>query len=153
MDLISVIIPVYNVEPYLNRCMESVLNQTYTNLEIILVDDKSKDRSKELCLTYLKDKRVIIVEHDVNKGLGGARNSGLEIAHGRYVVFVDSDDYIELDMIENLYTCMMKTGADTVIGGFRRVMGTKIEIQKNKCAGIVYDNSDDIKNEVLKKNN
>lgn len=118
-DLISVIIPVYNVEPYLERCMNSILHQTYENLEIILVDDKSTDRSNEMCLEYLADKRVRI-GHGIGEGLSGARNSGLDIATGKYVVFVDSDDYAELTMIENLYHCLLKTNADTVIGGFRR---------------------------------
>lgn len=149
-DLITVIIPVYNVEPYLDRCMQSILNQTYTNLEIILVDDKSIDRSNDLCLNYLFDKRVIVV-HGNNTGLSGARNLGLDISHGKYVTFIDSDDYVESDMIENLYHCMLETGADTVIGGFKRIIGNKIEVRENKFFGKVYDNFDDIKNLVLKK--
>lgn len=149
-DLISVIIPVYNVEPYLERCMNSILHQTYENLEIILVDDKSTDRSNEMCLEYLADKRVRI-EHGIGEGLSGARNSGLDIATGKYVVFVDSDDYAELTMIENLYHCLLKTNADTVIGGFRRKKGEHIEIRENEFAGNVYDNCMDIKNKVLKK--
>lgn len=150
-DLITVIIPVYNVERYLERCMNSVLNQTYNNLEIILINDKSTDQSGELCLTYLKDKRVTLIEHTINKGLSGARNTGLEAAHGKYIMFVDSDDYIEFDMIENLYNCIIETGADTVIGGFQRIIGKKKEIYKNPFSGIVYDNTEDIKNKVLKK--
>lgn len=149
-DLITVIIPVYNVEPYLERCMQSVLNQSYGKLEIILVDDVSKDRSNELCMTYLKDERVV-VKHGTNEGLSGARNTGLDIAHGKYVIFVDSDDYIELDMIENLYTCMIESGSDTVIGGFRRVIGDRIEIRKNQFSGHVFNTKKDIENNVLKK--
>ena len=149
-DLITVVIPVYNVEPYLERCMNTVLNQTYRNLEIILVDDKSSDRSNEMCLSYCSDKRVIVV-HGENKGLSGARNSGLNVAHGKYVMFIDSDDYVELDMIENLYNCMIEKGADTVIGGFRRVIGNRIEIRENPFAGLVYTDSENIKNKVLKK--
>ena len=149
-ELISVIIPVYNVEPYLDRCMKSILNQTYKNLEIILVDDKSVDRSNKMCLEYKIDPRVIVV-HGQNAGLSGARNSGLDIARGKYVVFIDSDDYVEISMIENLYNCMKKTSADTVIGGFKRAIGNHVEVRKNMFAGKVYDNSDDIKNLVLKK--
>lgn len=149
-DLISVIIPVYNVEPYIDRCMKSVLNQTYRNLEIILVDDKSTDGSNEKCLTYKFDHRVVVV-HGKNEGLSGARNSGLDVAKGKYVVFIDSDDYVELTMIDNLYRCAKKTGADTVIGGFRRQTGNKIDIRNNEFAGIIYDTHNDIKNNVLKK--
>ena len=149
-DLISVIIPVYNVEKYIDRCMESVFKQTYKNLEIILVDDKSNDGSNEKCLTYKFDHRVVVV-HGENKGLSGARNSGLDIAKGKYVVFIDSDDYAEPTMIDNLYQCAQKTGADTVIGGFRRQTGNKIDIKNNEFAGIIYDTHDDIKNKVLKK--
>lgn len=149
-DLITVVIPVYNVEPYLDRCMKSVLNQHYQKLEIILVDDKSTDRSNEMCLTYRADPRVTVI-HGENKGLSGARNLALDIATGKYVIFIDSDDYIELNMIENLYNCLKRTGADTVIGGYRRAIGNKIEIRENQFAGKVYDTSEDIKNLVLKK--
>lgn len=150
-DLVTVIIPIYNVEAYLDRCMRTVLKQTYTNLEIILVDDKSTDRSNEICRTYLSDNRVAMVVHKENKGLSEARNSGLDASHGKYAVFIDSDDYIELDMIENLYSCLLKTGADTVIGGFKRVIGDRIEIRENGFAGKTYDDPKDIKNLVLKK--
>lgn len=149
-DLISVIIPVYNVELYLDRCMKSILNQTYKNLEIILVDDKSDDRSNELCKDYLVDNRVVI-EHGMGEGLSGARNTGLDIAHGKYVVFVDSDDYAELTMIEHLYNCLIDNKADTVIGGFRRKIGKKIEIRENLFKGDVYEKHDEILNKVLKK--
>ena len=149
-DLISVIIPVYNVEPYIDRCMESVLNQTYRNIEVILVYDKSTDRSYEKCLTYKSDHRVIVV-HGEDKGLSGARNLGLDIAKGKYVVFIDSDDYAELTMIDNLYRCARETDADTVIGGFKRQTGNEIDIRNNEFAGIIYDTHDDIKNKVLKK--
>ncbi len=150
-DLITVIIPIYNVEQYLDRCIQTVLKQTYSNLEIILITDKPTDHSVEMCFTYLSDDRVAIVTHEENKGLSGARNSGLDISHGKYVIFIDSDDYIELDMIENLYHCLLKTGADTVIGGFRRIIGNQIQIKENPFSGKIYDNPEDIKNLVLKK--
>lgn len=96
--LISVIIPVYNVEPYLERCVDSVINQTYKNLEIILVDDGSTDGSGGICDAYEKKDVRIRVIHKKNGGLSSARNSGLKIARGEYIGFVDSDDYIALDM-------------------------------------------------------
>lgn len=100
---ISVIIPVYNVEKYLDRCVNSVLNQTYKNLEIILVDDGSPDNSGLICDKYAElDNRVIVI-HKTNGGLSSARNAGLEVAKGEYIGFVDSDDWIEKDMYEYLY--------------------------------------------------
>ena len=107
-ELISVIIPVYNVEQYLNRCVDSVINQTYKNLEIILVDDGSTDNSGKICDEYaLKDNRIKVI-HKENGGLSSARNAGLDIAKGAYIGFIDSDDYIELDMYEFLYNMLIE---------------------------------------------
>lgn len=105
---ISIIIPVYNVERYLGRCMESVLNQTYKNIEIILVDDGSKDRSSFFCDEWgKKDDRVVVI-HQKNAGAGAARNAGLEIATGELIGFVDSDDWIQLNMYETLINAIKK---------------------------------------------
>lgn len=101
--LISVIVPIYNVEKYLDQCIESIVNQTYRNLEIILVDDGSPDNCPEKCEKWAqKDPRIKVIHKD-NAGLGFARNSGLDIAQGRYVVFIDSDDFVDVRMIETLY--------------------------------------------------
>lgn len=101
-DLISVIVPIYNVEKYLHRCVDSILNQTYKNLEIILVDDGSTDSSPQICDEYAqKDNRVIVI-HKQNGGLSSARNAGLDIANGDYIGFVDSDDFIDPDMYQSL---------------------------------------------------
>lgn len=105
-ELISVIVPVYNVELYLERCIDSIINQTYENLEIILVDDGSTDKSGEICDAYEKKDIRVRVLHKRNGGLSSARNSGLKIASGKYIGFVDSDDYIALDMYETLYRYM-----------------------------------------------
>lgn len=103
MKLISVIIPVYNAEPYLSRAIDSVRNQTYTNLQIILIDDGSLDKSGEICDSYKeKDSRIEVI-HQKNRGQAEARNAGLKIARGELLGFVDSDDYIESDMYEKLY--------------------------------------------------
>lgn len=109
--LISVIVPIYNMEKYLCRCVESIRNQEYTNLEIILVDDGSTDKSAVMCDEYEKiDKRVKVI-HKVNGGLSSARNAGLEIAQGNYIGFVDSDDYIAPSMYSNLFNYVHgKTG-------------------------------------------
>ncbi|MCL2356389.1 MAG: glycosyltransferase [Defluviitaleaceae bacterium] len=102
MDLISVIIPVYNVENFLQRCLNSVTSQTYTRLEIILVNDGSTDNSGKICDEYAGIDNRIIVIHQENAGLSAARNSGLEIATGSYITFVDSDDWLSPDCIEIL---------------------------------------------------
>ena len=102
------IVPVYNVAPYLQECLDSVLKQTYTKLEIILIDDGSTDASGKICDEYAKvDKRVRVV-HQKNAGLGPARNTGLDLCTGTYLTFVDSDDFLVLDMIEFLYKKSMK---------------------------------------------
>src|SRR5574344_1424030 len=100
---VSIIVPIYNVEKYLDRCMESLLNQTLKDIEIIMVDDGSPDNCPKMCDEYAKrDKRVKVI-HKKNGGLGYARNSGLDIATGEYVAFVDSDDYVDVNMYETLY--------------------------------------------------
>ena len=107
-DLISVIIPVYNVEQYLRRCLDSVINQTYKNLEIILIDDGSTDNGGKICDEYaLKDNRIKVI-HKENGGVALARNAGLDIAKGEYIGFVDSDDYIAKDMYELLYNLLIE---------------------------------------------
>ena len=112
MDLISVIIPVYNVEKYLDSCVESVVNQTYKNLEIILVDDGSTDNCPALCDAWAnKDARVKVI-HKQNGGLSSARNTGLTIASGDYIGFVDSDDYISVYMYEVLLSLINEKKAE-----------------------------------------
>lgn len=101
--LISVIVPVYKAEAYLERCVRSILNQTYHNLEIILVDDGSPDRCGEMCDAFLQEDSRIRVFHKKNGGQSSARNMGLDRMHGEYVAFVDSDDWIENEMYEHLY--------------------------------------------------
>lgn len=105
--LISVIVPVYKVEPYLARCVESIQNQTYQNLEIILVDDGSPDRCGEICDEMAKEDARIRVVHKENGGLSSARNAGLDVMTGEYVGFVDSDDWIHPDMYQTLYSRMI----------------------------------------------
>lgn len=121
MDLISVIIPIYNVQPYLERCVESVRNQTYSNLEIILVDDESPGDCPKMCDEYAKKDSRIKVIHKKNGGLGYARNSGLELVHGKYVMFIDSDDWISDTRVEVLYNAITKAEADIAIGSFTDV--------------------------------
>lgn len=101
---ISVIVPIYNVEKYLPACIDSILQQTYKDMEIILVDDGSPDNCPQICDEYGKKDERIRVVHQKNKGLSGARNTGIDIAQGEYLIFVDSDDTVEPTMVEDLYT-------------------------------------------------
>ena len=129
-NLISVIIPVYNVEQYLSKCLDSVVNQTYKNLEVILVDDGSTDNSGKICDEFaLKDNRIIVI-HKSNGGLSSARNEGLKFAKGQYVGFVDSDDYIEIGMYEKLLEVSLKYGSDVVCSNYYRVTNNKIYYKK-----------------------
>ena len=112
MELISVIVPVYNVENYLRRCIDSLLIQTYSKLEIILVDDGSTDSSSIICDSYkAQDERVVVV-HKTNGGLSSARNVGIDIANGKYIGFIDSDDWIAPETYEVLYRNLIQTDAD-----------------------------------------
>lgn len=115
MELVSIIIPVYKVEKYLNKCVESVVNQTYKNLEIILVDDGSPDNCPNMCEDWVKKDSRIKVIHRKNGGLSAARNSGIEVAKGEYFCFVDSDDYVAKDYVKSLYESLKSNNADMAI--------------------------------------
>lgn len=114
MNKISVIIPVYNVEKYLRRCVDSILNQTYKNLEVILVDDGSPDGCPAICDEYANQEVRVRVVHKINGGLSSARNAGLEVVSGDFVTFVDSDDWIELDTYEYCIRLLEKHQAECV---------------------------------------
>ena len=146
--LISIIIPVYKVEKYLEKCIQSVINQTYENLQIILVDDGSPDNCGKICDEYDKKDHRIEVIHKSNGGLSDARNKGLEIAKGEYIGFVDSDDYIEADMYEVLYNLLKQYNADVSICNFYTVSQGKISI-KNADNGINEYNRIEILKEIL----
>ena len=119
-NLVSVIIPVYNVQEYLLKCVESVINQTYANIEIILIDDGSKDKSGEICDKLAERDQRIRVIHTENKGVSTARNTGLSIAVGEYVTFVDSDDTVNEKFVEELYAAF-DSSVDMTVCAFNRV--------------------------------
>ena len=116
-SIISVVIPIYNMEKYLNKCIESVINQTYRNLEILLIDDGSTDNSPGMCDEWAKKDNRIKVFHKTNGGLSDAKNYGIEHASGKFIGFVDSDDWIEENMYEELYKEAMDNNADIIICG------------------------------------
>lgn len=124
-DLISVIIPIYKVEAYLHACIASVVNQTYTNIEIILVDDGSPDECPQMCDNWAKRDSRIKVIHKHNGGLSDARNAGIGVAGGEYIAFVDSDDYIKPDMIEKLHAALCRENADIAACGILSCEGEK----------------------------
>lgn len=151
-NLVSIVIPIYRTEQYLNRCIQSVVNQTYKNLEIILVDDGSPDNCPKMCEEWAqKDSRIKVV-HKVNAGLGMARNTGIDHATGEYICFFDSDDYVELDTIEHAYAAAKQNDADLVCFGMRfvnskgKITGTRIP----NCKERVFC-SDEVRNSFLPK--
>lgn len=120
--LISIIVPIYNVEQYLDKCIKSIQCQTYDNLEIILVDDGSPDQCGDICERYAKEDDRIRVIHKKNGGLADARNHGLEIATGDYIAFVDSDDYIHPQMYERMMKVAIEENSDIVICDWKKVL-------------------------------
>lgn len=129
--MVSVIIPVYNVKPYLRKCLDSVVGQTYRDLEILIIDDGSTDGSGKICDEYKKDNRVKVL-HTENRGLSCARNLGLDNATGDWIGFVDSDDWIEPDMYEVLIEKALETGADVVECGWFRECQNGTEVRRRE---------------------
>lgn len=137
---VSVIIPVYNTELYLRRCLDSIINQTYKNLQIIIVNDGSTDSSLAICNEYAnKDERICLIQK-INEGQSVARNLGLDISEGEYITFVDSDDWIEIDMIENLIITINNHKADLVQFKSRQIYKEKIIQTKDTGREIICDN-------------
>lgn len=119
-DLVSVVVPVYNVEQYVGHCVESLLNQTYPNMEIILVDDGSRDQSGAVCDRYGQKDRRIVVIHKKNGGLSDARNEGIRRASGKWITFVDSDDYVHPEYVRVLHRNITESGAEISVCQFVR---------------------------------
>lgn len=117
-EIVTIIVPVYNVENYLQRCIDSLLNQTYKKLEIILVNDGSLDNSSDICDRYAKEDSRVKVIHKENGGLSDARNAGLKEATGDYIVFIDSDDYAEINMVEETLKLAKSNNSEVVIYGY-----------------------------------
>lgn len=138
--LISVIVPVYKVEKYLQTCIESVLAQTYTNWELILVDDGSPDNSGKICEEYkAKDDRIVVL-HQINGGQANARNNALDICHGDYVTFLDSDDFLHQEALEYSLNLLLKTNADIAQFGYIRGDGKVFPDMKENSVIEEYNN-------------
>ena len=141
--LISVIIPCYNAEIYIAKCLDSVLSQTYDNLQIIVVNDGSTDRTSELLSCYTSDKRVKVITQQ-NSGVSAARNKGISEAAGEYLAFVDSDDYIEPTMYERLYIAMRDENADMAVCNFNLVYNNKIDEKYSRINNEAVNIYDDV---------
>lgn len=141
--LVSIIIPVYNVEMYLAECIESVLKQTYQNLEILLIDDGSTDSSGKICDEYAqKDTRIKVI-HKENGGVSLARNVGLDLAQGEYITFIDSDDFVEKTYVEKMYNALIKNDSDLVFCRYANYINGKIEkVKENFPEKLIVDNKD-----------
>lgn len=144
--LVSIIVPIYNVEQYIEECIKSIVNQTLTQIEIILVNDGTKDDSINKIKKYIdNDDRIILINKE-NGGLSSARNKGLEIAKGDYILFIDSDDYIDTDMVQEMYESMSSNDLDIVMCGYKRVENEKVyEVHPPIESNIIFNKEDIIK--------
>lgn len=150
-QLISIIVPIYNVEKYLKKCIESIINQTYKNIEIILVDDGSPDNCGKICDEYSqKDKRIIVI-HKKNGGLSDARNKGIDIAKGDYLTFIDSDDFVNIDYIEKLYNSIKLNNTKLAQCGISKVNENNEIIEKLNYDENYIKTSHEILNELYGK--
>lgn len=138
-SLISVVVPIYKVEKYLVKCIDSIIEQSYRNIELILVDDGSPDSCPQICEEYRKKDSRIKVIHKQNGGLSDARNAGMEIATGEWITFIDSDDYVGINFLKELYSSAINTKADISICDYKSVSDdTGQEIKKTSTE--VFDN-------------
>ena len=148
-DLVSVVVPVYKVEKYLTECVESIVGQTYKNLEIILVDDGSPDNCPKMCDDWAKQDKRIKVIHKPNGGLMAAWVDGVKICNGKYVCFVDSDDYVKKDFVEKLYEGLINNSADVCACNYLEVSETDVNYRKFVNKNCVVQVSDNVDNLVL----
>lgn len=140
--MISVIVPVYNVEPYVEKCLDSILAQTYSDLEVLVIDDGSTDGCGEISDRYAEQDHRIQVFHTENHGLSAARNIGLDHVNGQYIGFVDSDDWIDPDMYEELHNIIQKTDADIVTCRFYQEYWNKTEESSGSLKQFSVEGSD-----------
>lgn len=145
-SLISIIVPIYNTERYIKNCLNSIINQTYQNLEVILVDDKSTDGTLRVIEQYLGDKRIKVIKKSVNRGVSNSRNIGLREAKGDYIMFVDSDDYIAPSCVETIYKLSIENSSDIVFFNYKKVkdFDEKFAIQSSRN-GIIQFSKDEIR--------
>lgn len=153
MPAISIIVPVYNVEKFLHRCVDSILSQSFTDFELILVDDESPDNCPAICDDYSKKDSRVIVIHQKNTGVSGARNAGIEAANGEYLYFCDSDDYLSIDYVGKLYLKICSEKADMVSAGYTAFDEEGVQLySRSQVEGDYYlETLDDRYNFIAKK--
>lgn len=139
---ISIIVPVYNVEKYLNKCLDSILAQTFEDYELLLIDDGSSDKSGNICDEYEKKDKRVKVFHKENGGQSSARNAGIDAACGEYIGFIDSDDYIDNDMFEQLYNDVTKNDADVAVCGIYNCYSNVVRLECSKNIYRIVDNEE-----------
>lgn len=141
--LFSIIVPVYNVEEYLAQCLQSLLHQTFEDYDIVVVDDRSKDDSLKIAQSYARryPDKIRLIEHAVNKGLGGARNTGIQESTGDYLLFIDSDDYLKLDALEKISAVVRESNGDIVEFCFEFVDESGRYLRQNRCRESVFAES------------
>lgn len=143
-EKISIIIPVYNVEKYISKCLDSIVNQTYRNIEVIVVNDGSTDKSGLICDEYAKRYNSIRVFHKKNGGVSSARNLGIDYSSGEYIAFVDPDDYIDKNMYEKLYNSIRKYNSEIAISSFAYIKNGKEDPQDTSNIEVIYNKSEAI---------
>ena len=148
--LVSIIVPIYKVENYLKKCVKSITGQTLKDIEIILVDDGSPDCCGVICETLAKDDSRIVVLHKKNGGLSDARNKGIDLASAKYVAFIDSDDYIDADMIEMLYSNIIREDADISVCGLYHHSGDIVSTTQDLVGYRVADTSEAVRLDLTK---
>ena len=154
-EVVSIVIPIYNVEAYLKQCLETIVNQTYPNLEIILVNDGSPDKSEEICKEFFKRDSRIRYVRQVNGGLSAARNTGIDLATGDYITFVDPDDWVTEDYVETLYTQLKKYEADVSIANYNLFNESTskflIKVTENDFSETLYEGRDIINQDAIQE--
>ena len=146
MEKISIIIPVYNTENYIEKCIDSIIKQTYSNIEIFLINDGSTDNSLNICKKYeIIDKRINVIDIK-NKGVSNARNIGLNLCKGNYITFIDSDDFVEKDYIKTMYNKIKENNVDVVISNPIKFINNERINEKNKIVDeLILENDNIIK--------
>lgn len=139
-QLISIVVTIYNKEQHLRKCLNSIIEQTYSNLEVILIDDGSTDGSREICDEYSSYDNRIIVVHTSNRGVGSARQTGIEQVRGAYFIFVDPDDWIDLQFVEKLYSKALEDNVEMVICDYYKIINGKNKYHYNLVAGCDSEN-------------
>lgn len=143
MELVSIIIPIYNAEKYLKKCIQSILEQTYSNIEVILVNDGSTDKSRDICDEYARQESRIHVIHQDNSGVSAARKNGLKKSMGNYIAFIDSDDWVEDTFVEKMYNVALEKNADMVACGYFEEYMDYVKIEGNRNGNIkVYSKTE-----------